>query len=128
MLDSDAAGDDAANVEILIHTLKNKNILRTKDAYAGPVKRPEVEDMLRDTLVEVARSDLGWDITTTANDYPSRPILDIFKKEIGHRIFSKYKLAKAFLRWTREHDASDLTETERNQWKCLISKINKSLK
>ena len=34
--------------------------------------------------------------------------MDIFAAEIAD--FSKYKLAKAFLRWARAHEASDLTE------------------
>ena len=56
LLDSDAAGDAAAEVsEALVHTLGNKNILRTADAYEGAVKRPEIEDLLRDTLIKVRR-------------------------------------------------------------------------
>ena len=42
LLDSDAAGDAAATVDTLVHTLGNKNILRTLDAYSGDVKRPEI--------------------------------------------------------------------------------------
>ena len=106
----------------------NKNILRTADAYAGVVKSPEIEDLLRDTLIGVAKADLGWDIEETAGQQPARPIIDIFTKEIGKKTFSKYHLAKAFLRWTREHEAADLTEVERTQWKELIETINKALR
>ncbi|MCY4081697.1 MAG: AAA family ATPase [Caldilineaceae bacterium] len=127
LLDSDSAGDAAASVDTLVHTLRNKNILRTKDAYTGPVTRPEIEDMLRDTLISIAKSDLKWDVSTVANDHRKQPILNIFANEIGNDTFSKYKLAKAFLRWTRDHEATDLTEIERNQWKTLINKINKAL-
>ena len=35
LLDSDAAGDAAAQQETLVHTLGNKRILRTKDHYVG---------------------------------------------------------------------------------------------
>lgn len=49
LLDSDAAGDQAAQQETLVHTLGNRGILRTKDAYTGIVTKPEVEDLLRDT-------------------------------------------------------------------------------
>jgi hypothetical protein len=35
----------------------NKRILRTKDAYCGPVTTPEIEDLLRTTLVAVAKAD-----------------------------------------------------------------------
>ena len=127
LLDSDAAGEAAARVETLVHTLGNKNILRTADAYAGAVKNPEIEDLLRDTLILVAKTDLGWDIEALAGQQPARPIVDIFTAEIGKKAFSKYHLAKAFLRWTREHEAADLTEAERIQWKELIKAINNAL-
>lgn len=126
LLDSDAAGDQAAQQDVLVHSLGNKSILRTKDVYIGVVAKPEVEDLLRETLVAVAKDDLGWDVTKTAAAQPSRPIVDIFVAEIAD--FSKYRLAKAFLRWTRGHAASDLTADERQQWEKLIGAVNRSLK
>jgi energy-coupling factor transporter ATP-binding protein EcfA2 len=126
LLDSDNAGDSAAKNDVLVHTLGNKNILRTADAYTGDVTQPEIEDLLRDTLVAVAKDDLGWDIAKTATSQPGRPVVDIFADEIGD--FSKYRLAKSYLRWTRDHDANDLTATERDQWASLVAAINKSLK
>ena len=126
LLDSDAAGDNAAQQETLVHTLGNKNILRTKDAYVGLVNKSEIEDLLRETLIIVAKADLGWDIQATAASQAARPIVDIFAREISG--FSKYKLAKAYLRWTRTHGAGDLTNEELAQWKTLITLINKALK
>jgi len=126
LLDSDAAGDHAAQQEILVHILGNKNILRTKDAYVGPVNKSEIEDLLRETLIIVAKADLGWDVQATAANQPIRPVVDIFAREISG--FSKYKLAKAYLRWTRSHGAGDLTSDEQNQWRTLITQINKALK
>ena len=128
LLDSDAAGEAAARVETLVHTLGNKNILRTADAYGGVVKNPEIEDLLRDTLICVAKTDLGWDVEEIAGQQPARPVVDIFTKEIGKGTFSKYHLAKAFLRWTREHEAADFAEVERAQWKKLLKIINKALR
>ena len=128
LLDSDAAGEAAAKVEALVHTLDNKNILRTKDVYMGDVKATEIENLLRKTLIEVARIELGWDIAKIADQQPARPIVDIFTNEIGKRTFSKYRLAKAFLHWTRVHEASELTEMERTQWKKLIETVNKVLR
>jgi predicted ATP-dependent endonuclease of OLD family len=126
LLDSDTAGDQAAKQDSLVHSLGNKRILRTKDVYRGTVKCPEVEDMLRTTLLSVAKSELKWDVEKTAATQIGRPIIDIFEKEITD--FSKYKLAKAFLRWCRSHQASDLTEEERNQWASLIKSVNEALK
>jgi hypothetical protein len=126
LLDSDAAGDQAAQQESLVHTLGNKKILRTKDSYSGKVTKPEIEDLLRETLVQVALDDLGWDVRATAAVQPARPIVEIFSAEVDG--FSKYKLAKAFLRWARAHEASDLREDERSQWTALIGAVNKALK
>ena len=130
LLDSDAAGDAAAEVDTLIHTLGNKRILRTKDAYSGTVQKPEIEDLLRNTLIHVAKTDpdLGWDIESVASQQSTRPVVDIFTKEIGKKVFSKYRLAKAFLRWTQKHDITNLTDVEREQWKKLIEIINKALR
>ena len=128
LLDSDSAGDAAAQVDTLVHTLGNKNILRTADAYTGAVNHPEIEDLLRDTLIDVAKTDLGWDIAVIASQQPARPIVDIFTKEIGKGTFSKYHLAKAFLRWTQGHEAADLTDVERNSWEELIKRVNQALK
>lgn len=126
LLDSDSAGDQAAKQDALVYTLGNKRILRTKEAYSGKVNKPEIEDMLRETLVKVALEDLSWDVTATAAAQESRTIVDIFKSEIDG--FSKYKLAKAFLRWARVHEASDLTSDEQEQWSSLVGMINKALK
>lgn len=126
LLDSDAAGHQAANQETLVHTLGNKNILRTKDSYTGEVNQPEIEDLLRGTLVEVAKSDLGWDIEKSARAQTNRPIGDIFGAEI--KGFSKYRLAKCFLRWTRDNDLTSLSENEVQSWESLFEKINKALK
>lgn len=126
LLDSDAAGDQAAQQETLIHTLGNKCIMRTKDAYSGSVTQPEIEDLLRDTLVGIAKDSLGIDVTAEAAAQPGRPIIDLLESTGSG--FSKYKLSKAYLRWARDHSASDLTETERDQFKVLIEKTNKALK
>jgi len=124
LLDSDSAGDEAAKQAVLLQTLGNKAIIRTKDAYTGPLMRVEMEDLLRHTLVGIAKAEFAWDIAAAAAEQPNRAILEIFKGEIPH--FSKYKLAKAYVRWTRGHAANDLSITERVQWTTLIEKINAS--
>jgi predicted ATPase len=126
LLDSDASSDQATYQDRLVHTLGNKGIVRTKDAYSGRVENPAVEDLLRKTLVHVAKSDLGWDIEEIAKSQSDRSIVDILKSEV--RDFSKYRLAKAFLRWTQDHRASDLSENERSQWKKLLGTINWTFK
>jgi predicted ATP-dependent endonuclease of OLD family len=126
LLDSDSAGDQAAKQDTLVHTLGNKGILRTKDFLINPVKAAEVEDMLRETLVAVAKSDCGWDVAAVAAAQKDRPLVSIFEGEING--FSKYRLARAFLRWSRDHSAKDLTSDEREQWKKLIQAINSAVK
>ncbi|WP_282144541.1 AAA family ATPase [Cellulophaga baltica] len=125
LLDSDAAGDQAAQQENLVHTLGNKNILRTKD-FCSNVAKPEIEDLLRETLIEVVKSEYSKDCKSISDSQPTRPIVDIFAQEVTD--FSKYKLAKAFLRWCKENDSSKLTKEEVENWTKLISQINKALK
>ena len=75
--------------------------------------------------MRVAISDLGWDVEAKATSQPERGILAICSDEISG--FSKYKLAKAFLRWARAHEADDLTEAECRSWTKLIKLINVAL-
>ncbi|WP_199564527.1 ATP-dependent nuclease [Spirosoma telluris] len=125
LLDSDSAGDQAANQENLVHTLGNKNILRTKD-FCTNIPKAEIEDLLRETLITIVKDEYGIDTKTISDSQPTRPIIDIFSKEIAN--FSKYKLAKAYVRWTRNNDATILKKSEIENWKKLIQTINKNLK
>ncbi|MDO6674733.1 AAA family ATPase [Tenacibaculum sp. 1_MG-2023] len=125
LLDSDSSGDQAAQQENLIHTLGNKNILRTKEFTNGTIK-PEIEDLLRETLIIVAKGEYNKDVKSIADSQPNRAIIDIFSQEIPN--FSKYKLAKSYIKWTRNNSAKDLEDSEIESWKGLIEKINKALK
>jgi predicted ATP-dependent endonuclease of OLD family len=124
LLDSDNAGDQAAQQENLVHALGNKNILRTKD-YCN-VGKAEIEDLLRSTLVSIVKSEYGVDLLEKSEQQAERPIVELFSKEVNG--FSKYKLAKAYIRWTRNHTLEDLNANEIFQWGKLIEAINKSLK
>ena len=126
LLDSDNAGNDAASQDTLVHTLGNSRILRTSDVCPGAVKQPEIEDLLRDTLVSIAKSEFGIDAAQTAQSQSNRPILDVFADKDPN--FSKYLLAKAYLRWTQSHSAADLAAAERDAWKELIKRINRALR
>jgi predicted ATP-dependent endonuclease of OLD family len=124
LLDSDNAGDQAAQQENLVHTLGNKNILRTKD-YCD-VDKAEIEDILRTTLVNIFKSEYGHDLLEKSEQQSSRPIVELFSTEVKE--FSKYKMAKAYIRWTRNHTYEDLNTNEISQWEKLFESINKSLK
>jgi len=125
LIDSDSNGDRAMSQDELVGALGQKSILRSKDAGNG-VRTPRVEDLLRSTLVRVGKNRLGWDVAGAAAAHPERSIVDLFSSEIAD--FSQYRLAKAFLRWTRDHNASDLSEEERAAWTRLIDKINVTLR
>ena len=127
LLDSDRAGDQAAQQEILVHTLGNNRILRTADVCHTRVSAPEIEDLLRDTLVALAKKEWGQDVSAIAANQPTRPIASLLKAEIGGRHF-KYRLAKAFVRWSRDNSADDLTSDERASWTKLVHAINRTLK
>ena len=126
LLDSDAAGDQAAKQETLVHTLGQKRVLRTKDFALGAVDKPEIEDLLRVTLPKVAKAELGWDLGTALNDSPQVSLAKLYEKGIPE--FSKYRLAKAFMRWCRANAADDLDATEREGWSKLFSGISSALK
>ena len=127
LLDSDNAGDQAANQEILVHRLSNKRILRTSDFTVPKIEKAEIEDLLRDTLIDIAKSELNWDLTTAVASADGKPIINLFQNEIG-KDFSKYKLAKAFLRWSRDHSFTDLSANEIQGCTNLINAINAALK
>lgn len=124
LLDSDTAGDQAAQQETLVHTLGNKKILRTKD-YCS-IEKAEIEDLLRETLISIAKEEYGIDVSNIAASQKGRPIISIFNQEINK--FSKYKLAKAYIRWTRENGSQELKSDEREQWLKLFDSVNKVLK
>ena len=126
LLDSDSEGDLAASQDTLVNALGAKRIIRTKDAYQGNVSKAEIEDLLRDTLVTVAKEQLGWDATEIATTQVSRPIVDILTS-VANGKFSKFQLAKAFVRWSRDHSLNDLTRVEVAQAEKLVAKINKAL-
>lgn len=74
----------------------------------------------------MAHNEFGVDTSEMAKEQSGRPIVELFSSEIEG--FSKYRLAKSYIRWTRENRASDLLQGEQEQWKKLIESINKVLK
>lgn len=127
LLDSDNAGDQAAKQEILVHRLGAKRIIRTADYTLPKVPKAEIEDLLRVTLVKVAKSTMGIDVEAEVAAEPEKPLVDLLTRKDKTK-FSKYNLAKAYVRWTRDHTASDLAESERQGWSKLIAAINSALK
>ena len=125
LLDSDSAGDKAAQQDTVIHSLGAKNILRTKEFLDREIKNSEIEDIIRETLAEIFKFEYGTEITTEELE-SDKPIIDIFKRSTQD--FSKFKLSKAFLHWAREHSSSDLQSNEAENCKKLIETINRKLK
>ncbi|MNN85019.1 hypothetical protein D3C81_2022520 [compost metagenome] len=78
-------------------------------------------------MINVAKTELQWDIEAEATAASDRPIVDIFTKKYGNA-FSKYKLSKAFLRWARDHSVDDLSADEIANCSNLITAINNALK
>jgi energy-coupling factor transporter ATP-binding protein EcfA2 len=125
LLDSDQAGDSAAMQDDFVRLMPTRSLHRTKDYYSGAVPHPETEDLLGDTLIAVAKSELGWDIVTTASTQSGRRICDIFSAEVSD--FSKYRLAKAFVRWSSTHAFAGLTADEQTTWQEMMRAMNRSL-
>ena len=124
LLDSDGAGDKAANEEILVYTVGNKNILRVADFCSNEIQGGEVEDIIRNTLFKVF-SNYSESKISEEDKKSSKSLVDILKK--ADKNFSKYKLAKEFLKWSKEHNINDLEESEKNNCQKLVDTINKRL-
>lgn len=123
LLDSDAAGDQAAEQEALWQLLTKKRILRTGD-HVATVKHAEIEDLLRGTLTTIARDICGWDSVATIEAQPERPIMEILAAE---HPATKWKLARAFVRWLSENGAEALKDDERSAWNSLARAVNIAL-
>lgn len=125
LLDSDSAGEAAAVQDDFVRLMPRHSIHRTKEHYQGSVSRPETEDLLRETLLQIGKSEMGWDVIAIAVAQPTRPIVEVFAAEVSG--FSKYKLAKAFVRWSATHALADLQPHEVAAWEALLSAVNRSL-
>ncbi len=126
LLDSDTEGEQAAGLSEFVYALGRTRILRTGD-FTAKAGRSTTEDLLRMTLVHVAKAELGWDVHKTALSQPERPVLEIFQDRIGKN-FSKYQLAKAFVRWTGAHSHRDLDPAEVSNWALLFDRIERNPK
>ena len=125
LLDSDATGNQAEQQDNLVYFLGNENILRTKDFIKG-ISKPSIEDLLRSTLISIVKTEYGTDLSDLAANHPEKPITEIFTEEIPD--FSKYALAKSYVKWTNTHDATALTKEEQAAWVSFLQQVNKSLK
>ena len=123
LFDSDASGEQASKQDTLVATLGSKRILRTKDVYNGSVKKCEIEDLIRKTLVAICKDQLGCDVSAEEISQSSRPIVDIIKEKMGVN-FSKYKIAKAFLKWSMSDNINQMPPNEVEYCEKLINKIN----
>jgi predicted ATPase len=126
LLESDSASEGASEQEVLAQQLGHRGIIRVRDAYTGKMKAPQIEELLRTTLVRVAKEQLNWDVSAEAAAKPDQPITEVFASHTTG--FSRYKLAKAYLDWTSKHEANEIEADERAQWFNLIGKINSALR
>ncbi|MCL2785974.1 MAG: AAA family ATPase [Methanomassiliicoccaceae archaeon] len=113
----------------LINSVGAKHILRSRDFIDRDIEMPTFEDLIRNTLVTVAKSELGWDVSQHAASMPNVPILRIFDERMGNE-YSRTKLTKAFMAWARPKiDAfSTLEQDEQKRMKDLMAEINSTFK
>ncbi|MGX5715504.1 ATP-dependent nuclease [Arthrobacter sp. MAHUQ-56] len=124
LLDSDKAGDMAAQQDALVALLPKKAVLRAADFLDHHVDGAELEDLFRQTIAALA-STLGWDSTATIAAQPTRPIMDILSRE--HRNVSKWKLARSFTLWLGENGYGSLPANEAAAWDRLVKAVNRAL-
>ncbi|MDR1036899.1 MAG: AAA family ATPase [Deltaproteobacteria bacterium] len=126
LFDSDGAGDQASVGGEMVNLLGRDRILRVRNFYSGAVKAVEIEDLLRVTLVSLAKSRLNIDITQEATKRKEDPITNIFNCKTK-RPFKKTTLATAFARWAQNSSLTDLTKGEQAACISLVGAINRAL-
>ena len=109
----------------LINAVGARHILRSRDFTDQNIDAPTIEDLFRDTLLNIAKTELGWDVSQYASTMPNAPILKIFNERMGSE-YSRAKLSKAFMGWARPRiDAfSTLDHDEQKRLRDLMSEIN----
>ncbi|MDR1080839.1 MAG: hypothetical protein LBQ79_07710 [Deltaproteobacteria bacterium] len=127
LFDSDEAGELASSQDELVRLLDGTRILRMRDFYSWAVKDVEMEDLLRVTLVVVAKEEFGMDFRSESIKHNQVPISDVFCR-IGKSQFRKTKLAAAFAKWAQRRSLSSLTKRERTSCVSLTEAINRALK
>ena len=115
--------------ERLINAVGAKHVIRSKDFADPAIEVPTVEDLMRKTLANIARTELGWDVQQYVDSMPETPILKIFDDRMGNE-YTRAKLAKAFMNWARPKidGFSMLDGEEQKRFARLFSEINASLK
>lgn len=98
----------------------------TPKDYNPSVSKPEIEDLLRDTLLKIIKEEYDKDLSEVTQNHAKRPLVNILQSELDN--FSKYQLVKKYINWTKTHTADDLTDDEKARWVELFEKINKILK
>ena len=131
-----AAGSEGINEDVALipancasKVVYYATILRAQNLKIAALLDSDAEGELaakQDTLVNALGSKCGWDATQIGQEQAKRPVANVIES-VAKGNFSKYKLAKAFIRWSREHDLNDLQMNEITQAENLIGKINKAL-
>jgi energy-coupling factor transporter ATP-binding protein EcfA2 len=125
---SDAlSGTHERDRERLLNVVGKERVIRSKDIADQRIDTPTIEDLMRNTMISVARSELYWDALHAVQSAPEVPILKIFESRV--KDYSRMKLAKAFMSWARPkiNAFSMLEEDERERFKVLIGSINRAL-
>jgi energy-coupling factor transporter ATP-binding protein EcfA2 len=115
--------------ERLINAVGVRHVMRSRDFIDQDISTPTIEDLMRNTLATVARSELGWDVSQYVSTMPNTPILKIFDDRMGNE-YSRMKLTKAFMNWARPKidGFSSLTADEQKRFKNLMTEINASFR
>jgi len=121
------SGTHERDRERLLNVVGTEHVIRSKDIADQRIDMPTIEDLMRNTLISVARSELYWDVSHAVQSMPEVPILRIFEEKV--KDYSRMRLAKAFMSWARPkiNAFSMLEEDERERFKTLIGTINRAL-
>lgn len=129
-----AASGRRENVAVLTAPRLSKSVgsaavSHSYDGRARPLAnssaKDELEDLVRDNLIAVAKQILSWTVLKIPTSQGSLPTLEMFAAEMAEP--RKYKLAIAFLRWSEKNRVSTLTREQILFYRDLFEEVKKFL-
>lgn len=126
---SDHSEKNSRDRDRLMNAVGARHVIRSRDFIDQEISSPTFEDLIRNTLANIAKTELGWDVTQYVASMPSTPILKIFDERMGSE-YSRTKLTKAFMNWARSKlDAFNMLDAdEQKRLKALTGEINASFR
>jgi|GEM_PF-6652951 hypothetical protein len=108
-----------------LHQPRHGNILKLTSFPKRQASREELDALVRDTLIIVARHLLSLVAFNSSSSQKPPALADVLAAEFTNP--KKCKLAISFLRWCEKNRTSELSLDEVSFYKDLFEEVNKTL-